>query len=479
MEDIEVHVAATALQRAYRKYSMGVEQLEFARRNRLVISIQKVARGYIVRTSERYTLAQIYIKLPPFWREVMKIKPARARREDRAKVQSYQIKELRESASDMTAHILDDVVKDRTLAPKLPFVVPQPFDKQPYVSLSDGRRLNFANINPNILNDEYITATKDQTNFLVSADTMKYFAGRRAAQEMMKEREGEKPPKEPIHSFNLRYWPITQRPQKPDTSTTEHDPTLNSFDIICNKRTALSCEVCRTRLRIIQCNTCVKGFCFYCAFRTHSTHQKRAHNMSIMEPRIIQYKKVETSLVYHVEMARSVQHDLGYLIKFMRSAAEVKRITREKQLLKEFELAEEQRRIAFLKASEEMKEFHAAATMINCLYRKNKAVAIVKHKKLQNQIEVAMLKEQQFQQALVVIQKSFRMCSVRMWIHSFGKDFNRELVRRSASVKIRKKRGMFVLCVVYVLCIFCLYSVYILFIFCLYSVCIKSGIFPF
>uniref|UniRef100_A0A7S3GN15 EF-hand domain-containing protein n=1 Tax=Spumella elongata TaxID=89044 RepID=A0A7S3GN15_9STRA len=88
-----------------------------------------------------------------------------------------------------------------------------------------------------------------------------------------------------------------------------------------------------------------------------------------------------------------------------------------------------------------MKEFHAAATAINCLYRKNKAVSIVKHKKLQNQIEVALLNEQRFQQALVVIQKSFRMCSVRMWIHSFGKDFNRELVRRSASVKIRKKRA--------------------------------------
>ena len=108
------------------------------------------------------------------------------------------------------------------------------------------------------------------------------------------------------------------------------------------------------------------------------------------EPRIVQYKKVETSLVYHVEMAQAVQHDLGYLIKFMRSAAEVKRITRERQLLKEFELQEEARRLAFLKANEEMKQFHVAATQINCLYRKRKAVSIVGHKKLQNRIEKAL-----------------------------------------------------------------------------------------
>ena len=204
MEDIEINVAATALQRAYRKYSQSVEQLDFARKERVVILIQKVARGYIVRTSERYTLAQIYLKLPPFWREVMKIKPAKVRRENRAKIQPYQIKELRESAQQMTTHILEDVVHDRTLAPKLPFVVPQPFDKQPYVSLSDGRRLNFANLSKNILNDAYVEATKDETNFKVSADSMKYLAGRQAAQQMIKDRQDEKGLKEPLHSFNLR-----------------------------------------------------------------------------------------------------------------------------------------------------------------------------------------------------------------------------------------------------------------------------------
>jgi len=90
-----------------------------------------------------------------------------------------------------------------------------------------------------------------------------------------------------------------------------------------------------------------------------------------------------------------------------------------------------------------MKQFHVAATQINCLYRKRKAIAIVSHKKLQNSIEKALFDAQRQNDALLVIQKTIRMCSARVWIHSFGKDFNRELARRSASVKavLRKKKG--------------------------------------
>lgn len=371
----------------------------------------------------------------------MKIKPASNRREMQGKIQPYQVSELKTDARNMLDHILEDMVPNRKLPPKLPFLVPQPFDKEPYVSLSDGRRLNFNNLSKSLLNNEYIESTKDTKNFVVSADSMKYFAGRQAAEDLLKAQGEIKAVREPIHSFNLKFWPITQKPKKPDTSTSEHDPALNSFDIICNKRTALSCEVCRTRLRIIQCNTCLKGFCFFCAFRTHTKAFKRNHSMTIMEPRIVTQKEVKTSLVYHVDMAQSVAHDLAYLVKYMRSAAEVKRIQRERQLLKEFEQQEEMRRIAFLKASEEMKDFHTAATRLNCMYRARKAKRIVSNKRMQQRLEVALQQESNYLNAIICVQRTMRMVSARAWLHSFGRDFDPVLARYKGGRPIgRKKR---------------------------------------
>lgn len=370
------------------------------------------------------------MKLPPFWREVMKIKPVSMRSELRGRIQSYQVSDLKSGTTEMLSHIFNDVVRDRTLPPKLPFVVPQPFDKDPYVSLADGRRLNYKNLSKKLLSEDYIEATKDTTNFVVSEDSLKYYAGRQAAKELLKEQGEVKPPRVPIHAFNLKFWPITQKPNKTDTSTVVHDPYKNSFDLICNKRTTLSCEVCRTRLRIIHCKTCIKGYCFYCAFRTHTQAFKRNHEMTIMEPRVVEYKEVQTSLVYHIDMAQSVGHDLTYLIKYMRSASEVKRIQREKQMMKEFEAQEEARRLAFLRAQEEMKEYHQAATKINCLYRVAKAKRIVKGKRLQLKLEQALADEGKFMNATVCLQRIMRMASVRAWLHRFGKDFDPAKLRR-------------------------------------------------
>jgi hypothetical protein len=153
---------------------------------------------------------------------------------------------------------------------------------------------------------------------------MKYFAGRRAANEYMEEQAKVQATREPLHPFNMKFWPLTMKPHSVDTSVDQYDSTLNSFDIVQNSRTALACEVCRTRLRIIHCKTCLKGFCFFCAFRTHTASSKRNHQMQIMEPRVVKYKAVSTSLTYHVDMAGSVAHDLSYLVKYMRSAGEVR-----------------------------------------------------------------------------------------------------------------------------------------------------------
>jgi len=425
--------AAKCIQRAYRRYESIRESHLMIKKMVVVVHIQRVARGYIVRISERYTLAQIYLKLPPFWREVMKIKPASMRRANRSKIQPYQIADLKSETSAMVEHILDDVVTGRILPPKMPFVVPQPFDKKPYVSLADGRRLNYDNLSDSLLSAEYREATKDTKHLVVSESSLKFLAGRQAAKSILEAQKQVESKREPLHSFNMKFWPITMKPDTGDTSTTEHDPSLNSFDIIKNTRQHLDCEVCRTRLRIIACRTCMKGYCFFCAFRTHTEAFKRNHEMRIMEPRIVQHHEVSSSLVCHIDMAQSVAHDLGYLIKYMRSAAEVKRIQRERQLLKEFEQQEEAKRIAFLKASQEARDLHSAATVMTCMYRKAKAKEIVHNKRLQTRLEDALDKERDFNNAVLTVQRILRMMSVRYWTYQFGKKFDMTLAIRSGS----------------------------------------------
>jgi hypothetical protein len=55
---------------------------------------------------------------------------------------------------------------------------------------------------------------------------------------------------------------------------------------------------------------------------------------------VIEVKEVSTSLVFNIDMANKVFHDLSYLIKYMRSASEVKRIQEEKLEEKEQEEVE-------------------------------------------------------------------------------------------------------------------------------------------
>lgn len=95
--------------------------------------------------------------------------------------------------------------------------------------------------------------------------------------------------------------------------------------------------------------------------------------MRVVEPRIVKIKEVSKSLIYHVDLAEKYSHDIQYLVKYLRSASEVKRLELEKRLSLEFEQQEEIRRKAFLKASQESHNKHEAATKISLLYRVLKA----------------------------------------------------------------------------------------------------------
>jgi len=261
---------------------------------------------------------------------------------------------LKENTTTILNHIVNEVVSDHILPSKIPFVVPQPFDKLPYVALTSGKKLYIDSMDSTLFSSQYLKSTKDNTNFILSKESRKLLTN----QTIDGDGSGsggkdQDVVRKPVHTYTLKFWPLTTPAKLQDTSTLLHNKFINNFDVIANNTIMLSCEVCHHRLRVIHCKTCMKGYCFFCAHRLHNQAFKRYHSMSIMEPRIVQYKKIESSLIYHIDVSASVVHDLSYLIKYLRSAGEVARIQRERKLLKEYEKQEEEKRIAYLKAMAE------------------------------------------------------------------------------------------------------------------------------
>ena len=157
--------AATKIQKIYRGHRCKHLLYRKAHEEWASVKIQKIVRGMLVRISDRYILAQIYLKLPPFWRTIMKSLPpyaagvalapgdkpltpeeaAKYAAEEavRKRIFPYQIAEAREDVQHMLKHIIEDVVTDGILKPKLPLLVAQPFDKKPYISNQYGRHIDY------------------------------------------------------------------------------------------------------------------------------------------------------------------------------------------------------------------------------------------------------------------------------------------------------------------------------------------------
>jgi hypothetical protein len=103
--------------------------------------IQKVMRGILVRISDRYILSQIYMKLPPFWKTVVQSSPPKL---EPVKVEHQEMTQLRHLTTDMIGDIENTFKKrGKNIHGSVPKYVSQSFDKQPYVSTIDGRKISF------------------------------------------------------------------------------------------------------------------------------------------------------------------------------------------------------------------------------------------------------------------------------------------------------------------------------------------------
>ncbi len=474
--------AAIKIQKIYRGHACKNVLYRKAHEDWASVRIQSLIRGVLVRISERFILAQIYLKLPAFWRAIMNTVPPSAAgvsiapgekgisQEEaqknaadeavRKRIFPYQIQEARADVQNIMRHIIEDVATDGVLKPQMSLVVAQPFDKKPYLSNQYGQHIDYYSHIDGLLSSDTAATTgrakerreKAQLRLKYDENGMDMFkAAERArkngstvenmsillALKAKKDAADAAPP--PMHCFNMAFWPHTTPHRPTDTSIEQHDPMINSFDIATNHRDVLFCETCRTRMRIVMCNTCMRGYCFFCAFRTHTEATRRNHVMSLMEPRVIAITEPTKSLVYHIDMAQHASYDLRYLVKYMRSRAEVQRLQAEKRMAKEYEEQEEARRMQFLRAQGESNDKHQAATEIALLYRCKRARKIVHQRREQIQLEAVTKEEARQKVCWIPFQKLFRTYSTRKWFRE--RNVNYKLFRKKKKKRVIKKDG--------------------------------------
>lgn len=457
--------AAIRIQRWHRRHLFAMRCSLWPLKQEAAICIQKRVRGMLVRLSEGFLLSQVYRRLPPFWKEFLGARSAldwenykpnliregvspERRRADRSRVFIDQIEDLQSSASGMiqsirvaqenptssfSQHQQYDIHKGKgkpRLAPKLPMVIPQPFDKNPYVSLTDGSVMTFYSEKGSILSIEDSIGNPSEAGALIQAQKSGTGVSNAAAAALLQATSANAAPLSsktpihaPIHIFNIQLWPLTKPIPYQDPSTLLHDSHVNAFDVVQNSREPLICETCHHRLRGITCQACQRGYCFYCAFRLHTKPTHRNHRLQVMEPQIVRQHEVSTSLVFHVDMAKKIHHDLTYLVKYLRSAAEVKRIQEEKRLKKEHEDEQERKRLEFIKASQEEHRKHEAVTVLALWFRVQKATRLVEERRKQKHLEAIISGMKKERTVLIPAQRIFREYSTRKWLADHGVKF--------------------------------------------------------
>lgn len=238
----------------------------------------------------------------------------------RKRIYQHQIADVKADAKRQVLRITQEIIKDGILAPQLPLIVAQPFDKKPYVSVSDGRKIALYSHKEGILWDDTAKTTKRvmdedakrlkrlqydaEGNDLTKAKNRHLLSAEDSERiDYLESLQASKKMTSGMHQYNVNFWPHTQPMHMKDVSTEQHDPLVNNFDAQNSHREVLYCQVCHVRLRIIHCKTCIRGYCFYCAFRTHTDATRRNHSMDMIEPRVVKVAEMSKSLIYHLGKA--------------------------------------------------------------------------------------------------------------------------------------------------------------------------------
>jgi hypothetical protein len=142
--------------------------------------------------------------------------------------------------------------------------------------------------------------------------------------------------------------------------------------------------------------------------------------MEFIEPRVVKVEKVSSSLLFHISTANNIMYDLRYVIRYLRSKAELQKIQEEKKLLREYERKQEQMRITLLQAQSQYNEKQETALTITMLYRSFKAKKIVKEKRIQLSLEKIYKQNHLISNSIVKFQVLFRRYSIRLFFYKRG-----------------------------------------------------------
>ena len=332
---------------------------------------------------------------------------------EKEQTRTAEILSLQQKAAHMSLHIARDILPSREQAQlrghtvrRLPFLVPQAFDERAYVSLSDGQRVSIAPTPPTSIMRSDGGAKKPR-----------YLDGK----EIKADADGA--PRVAVHFFNIPLWPNnTPHPgAKAPLFSRLDDAFDHAFSAL--EKELLLCQLCTKGLRMIQCGTCAKGYCFNCAMRTHTSGASRQHDMKVVEPRVA-VTDVGHSMLYHLDKAEQASYSVKELLKHLRSAADLKRMQRERAVAREYEEQRAAKDLAHRLSLDEEEGHADAATAIVMMCRKAKAVKVVGKMRAMRQIEEANAATEGMSYLTARIQKLFRQYSTQRWFSSRGVVFD-------------------------------------------------------
>eukprot|EP00981_Chlorochromonas_danica_P006633 scaffold1446_cov175-Ochromonas_danica.AAC.11 len=458
--------SAVRIQRKFRSFRKIMRQWHLRQQTKKIVLIQKMMRGYLARTSQRHIIAQLYLKLPPFWKQIANLPAPFAKQQIRErlnkaryytkKTEMYEVDQLQTTTQDILFHITHkeadddtDVVvtgdkkkkqKKRKLAAQLEEVIPQAFDLSPYVSLSDGRKLCFYNSSISLFNNTFLRETRNTVMETLSVSQMRFLSGNftnsvDALRQKHVTSAEELSVHLPMHIYNYTYWPISRKPPYrsaysansvgtgnrtvvPDDDI--YNPLINNFEFVLNKKLVLYCEKCNRRLRLIHCKVCNRGYCFHCAYYGHSSLLTKFHEMQYVEPRVYKVHTVSPSLIYYINNSHVMLYGISYIYKYLSSQAEVKRLQKEKELMRNFEKEQERLRLIFLQSQEKYKTEYNKANQIILLYRAFRAKKLVQEKRRQKQIEDYNSTINKAMKGILKCQVLIRRFLTRMWWYKRG-----------------------------------------------------------
>ena len=170
-------------------------------------------------------------------------------------------------------------------------VVPQSFDRNPYVSLTDGRKIAYYTHTKNLLNDEEERGKDASVNKFIAIKNGLIRDHELAAPAALSSSSSSayKPithshmetTHRPVHMFNNTMWPNHSRhapssnsitTSTPPSSLLTHNSNANSSSSGGSsfQGTYASCQSCKARFVMCFCPSCARQFCFKCAFRYSS-----------------------------------------------------------------------------------------------------------------------------------------------------------------------------------------------------------------